>query len=73
VHSSTIRRIRTYGIDLSLSFVAGGVGVAPMKAFVEEREMLLARGAGNLGPMELYQANKNMDEYAYGPYFHEVS
>jgi sulfite reductase alpha subunit-like flavoprotein len=44
--------------------VAGGVGIGPMKGFIDEREVLMKCGKTG-GPLELYFGNRNPSEYAY--------
>ncbi len=54
--------------------IAGGTGVAPFKAFMEERRILQAREPGAAwGPFELYYGVRDPTEYAYADEIKQVS
>ncbi len=47
--------------------IAGGTGVAPFMAFIEEREEMRSHGMNKFGPFELYYGVRDPTEFAYGP------
>jgi sulfite reductase alpha subunit-like flavoprotein len=46
--------------------LTGGAGIAPFKAFVEERQERMKGSTAKFGPFELFYGNRDPTEYAYG-------